>query len=365
MKDSALFCNKLHTSYAAGIPIKRALSLIAGERRRTNPAARIAGDLADCLERDATLWQAAHWMRRRLPPFFVALVEVGEKTGTLDKALATLTRYYEDCADLNRRLWRELMYPICLVLAIGIGIPILKVFLMGVAGQSFAYPTGLLHFLDTWLGIRIAPIFLAIAGIILAGLEPFILLGIAVAIVSRIPGLWAFLLTLCLWTPIAGRFFRRFAVSRFARAMELMESAGYPPHHAVWVSARAAQVPSIALDFARRAEYMRKGMPYSKAFADSPYLTAEHKAYLQTGDETGTSDQSFACIARDEHDKAVTALRGLIPCLGGLMIVYIAFGYFTGQGSFAYMVYRQLKRLVSDRILEVLGVPGILLSLWK
>jgi len=120
-------------------------------------------------------------------------------------------------------------------------------------------------------------------------------------------------------------------------------------------------VPPIALDFARRAEYLRKGMPYSRAFADSPYLAPEHKAYLQTGDETGTADKSFAYIARDEHDKVVTALRGLIPCLGGLLVVYIAFGYFTGQGSFAYMLYRQLKRLMVDRILEVLGVPSLLL----
>jgi len=215
LKDAALFCHKLHTSYAAGIPIKRALSLIAGERRRANPTARIAGDLLDCLERDATLWQAAHWMRRRLPPFFVALVEAGEKSGTLDKALAMLTRYYEDCADLNRRLWRELMYPICLVLAIGIGIPILRVVLLSVAGQDEDFPG-------------------AIARIILSGIEPFFFLAMLTAIASRIPGLRAFLLTLVLWTPVAGRFLRRFAVGRFARAMELMESAGYPPRHAVW-----------------------------------------------------------------------------------------------------------------------------------
>lgn len=358
LKDSALLCHKLHTSYAAGIPLKRALSLLAGERRRTNPGAQVAGDLLDCLERGATFWQAAHWNRRRLPAFFVALVEAGEKSGTLDKALATLTRYYEDCADLNRRLWRELTYPICLVLAISIGIPILQVVLLSVTGQQASSASPLGDFLHASLGISIDPLFFAIAGIIVAGLEPFFLAGMFIAVFSRIPRMRALVTSLLFRIPLAGKFLQRLSVLRFAHGMALMDSAGYAPHHAVWVAARGAVVPRIALDFATRAEFLRNGLPYARAFADSPYLSGEQKRYLETGDETGTADEAFATIARDEQDKLRTLLRGLIPCLGVALLLYIAAGHFLGQGTMAAMIFVQLKHFLVDRPLALLGLSS-------
>lgn len=109
----ALFCQEWSALLAAGLPMTEALSLMAGHR--SSRERTVITETARRLETGMPLRDALS-AGGAFPPFFLALVAVGEMSGTLPDELSRLAAYYEGEADFRRKLLSASAYPLCLCL---------------------------------------------------------------------------------------------------------------------------------------------------------------------------------------------------------------------------------------------------------
>ena len=92
-KRLAWLCYELGTMLDAGLSIRRALEVLSVAAK--GPSLRMAlRDVARRVEQGGTL-EEAFGAHRAFPHLFVNMVAVGEESGTLDRAIGELARFYE------------------------------------------------------------------------------------------------------------------------------------------------------------------------------------------------------------------------------------------------------------------------------
>lgn len=110
MKTFLLFVQQFSALLKAGIPIVRALQLMADETRDK----RLKVILIDAIEHIAagsTLSSALSLHSGVFPPFFVALIRSGEQSGELATALAQAAEFYEKQHTTREEIKSALIYP--------------------------------------------------------------------------------------------------------------------------------------------------------------------------------------------------------------------------------------------------------------
>lgn len=114
----ALFCREWASLLSAGLPMTEALAILARHGRRA--ARQTFADIAATVASGQTA-AAAFRQSGAFPPFFLAMVAVGEQSGTLPEQLRRLGAYYEKSARLRRQFFAALAYPafvLCLASAL-------------------------------------------------------------------------------------------------------------------------------------------------------------------------------------------------------------------------------------------------------
>ena len=117
----------------AGVGTGDALSLLAEEGERQ---ALLSG-MAQAVDAGASL-AAAMRESGAFPTYVCGLVEVGERTGRTEEALAALSRYYEDRVHLGRRIRSALLYPAVMLALLLVVIAVLLVKVLPIFDDVYA-----------------------------------------------------------------------------------------------------------------------------------------------------------------------------------------------------------------------------------
>ena len=131
--DIASLCLELSLLLHAGVSTGDALSLLAEEGDRQGMLKAMAeqvdsGDTLSAALRDSGAF----------PVYVCGLVEVGERTGRTEEALAALSRYYEDRVRLNRRVRSALLYPAVMLALMLVVIGVLLVRVLPIFDDVYA-----------------------------------------------------------------------------------------------------------------------------------------------------------------------------------------------------------------------------------
>ncbi len=303
-KEMARLCHTLATLYDGGVPLVRAFKVLE-ESGGSRDLRSIARELRQAIGQGATLSQAVEFHGKRLSPVFVKMISVAEKTGGLAVVLPQLTKYYEDLRDMYNAVIRQVAYPASVLVAMLVGIPILKAFLSDVAGIAEAsFEIQLLWILRNFGFTMGGAIF-------------------AVVLVARLTLYFTTresILMHC-W-PIAG-IVRTILLSRFAWAMMVFTRAGLPLHHAVRMSGEVTGAKRIAADFEKLAPLLQAGFTLEEALTQSKFFPKKNLVYINTGEHTGKLDVAFEKLSESLYDSAVFKLRifiGLIEPLAVLLL---------------------------------------------
>lgn len=286
-KRMALLCHELSTTYEAGLPIVRSLSLLADgspSRAMRRSLRRLASDI----ERGATLADAIHWQGRRFPTFFRELVAGGEVTGTLGPALRHLTAYYEDRVALQRRILTMLTYPFVVFVCAVFVIPLFELYAKSAFGLAprDAPNEFLLHSVLTW-------------GVNIAILVALVRLGILNAV-------WSVVGT---YLPPFSDITRHFALGRFFRALALFLESGFGAAKSVEHAAAVSGNAFIRRRLLRALPAVRRGEPLSEALAATRYVGAQSLMMLAVGEESGKVDETLAKISHYHIEDGLFRLR--------------------------------------------------------
>lgn len=266
VREQAGLFRRLECLYRAGISPADALDT---ERKRAGLAAsRVAlHDLAESARDGEPLSAALLRHEAEFGKLAAPLVRTGEETGRIAEAFDSLATHLEWESELRRKLslW-SLQAKILFVVAMFV-LPALMAFMTA--------PNPALIIL--MLALRLA----LFVGVLYAAASLWRWVRFSFAAVERAARHALFRI------PLVGKAHRKFAWTRFARALADLANAGVPPGQALELAANVSRMPELE-DRARVAAALcRGGASLSGALSASGVTPAEFAWPLSTGEMTG------------------------------------------------------------------------------
>ena len=322
--EQAFFCRQLAFVVRAGVPLAEARGLLQGETA-DGDVPDILGPVFGMVDEGETFAGA---LRRcgLFSEYLASMVELGESTGNLDRALDELADYFDSTADIRRQLHGALTYPLILcgmMLAILLFLivemlPQFASILTGAGGQMPAFAAGLLGF--GWF-LR----------------TDWLLLLAALAAVGT--GGWLFARSRK-GRKLAGRFLfrsrtfgeptRLLATSRFCSAMRMALSCGNGFADSVKLAAGIAGNPVVKarlMQLSARSEHGDIPQAVAEAGIFPEAFVRLFATAYRTGHLEETMERMTAYYARG-FDEAVTAMTSRIEpalviglsCVAGVIL---------------------------------------------
>lgn len=314
-QETAGLCRGLALLLHAGISLADGVYLLAREEQGTYQT--LLKELGQRLDEGALLSDAME-ESRAFPGYVTGMIRIGERTGRMEEALASLAAYFEERQRTNRLLRSAIAYPsmILLLMLAVVGVLLIKVLpvfdqvyaslgsrLTGVAG-------GLLHFGQLLEGAL--PLLLAC----------LVLLVAAVLVFSRVPALRDSL-TLRLQTRFGDRgISKKFNNARFARAMAMGLGSGLPLEDALELARMIlSDVPGAAKRCGICAKHLSDGDSLADAMDAAQLLPAAQSRLLAIGLQGGNADQVMEHIAEQLAEDAAQGLDSAISRVEPAMVM--------------------------------------------
>ncbi len=300
--EIASLCLELSLLLHAGVGTGDALSLLAQEEEHRG----MLSTMAEQVDGGKTLSTA---LRESgvFPVYVCGLVEVGERTGRTEEALAALSRYYEERVRIGRRVRSALLYPAVMLalMLVVIGVLLVKVLPIfddvyaSLGGRLTGVAAGLLN-LGRWIEGAMPVLYLILAGLVLAVLVFGLVGPLRRGVVS-------------LWQKTRGDrgVSRKLNNARLAQALAMGMASGLPVEEAVSLSANLMEgkARKRCQECGQRLE---KGESLGAALRLSGLLPPRQSRLLELGQHSGAGDASMEKIARDLGEEGEAALDALV-----------------------------------------------------
>ena len=321
-RELMLFTRQFATVLEAGLPIVKALETLSIQQK--NPYFRnILSDIKKKVEGGSALSDAMGEYSRVFGRLYIHMVRSGEASGNLDGVLKRLAVYLEKIVSLKSKVKHAMIYPSVIVFVTIVVIAILMIFVIPKFAQLFAEAGQTLP-LPTQILIIVSHNFKYIFGIFF-GLSLWFVVFIKYLRRSEKGRLATDRLLLKI--PIFGELFHKAAVSRMARTLGSLITAGVPLLQAIAVAAETSgnKVIEKALEDVRLSvaagQTLADPMFYTGVF---PYMLVE---MVRVGEISGRLDEMLNKVAdfyEEEVDRTVATISTLIEpilliILGGVI----------------------------------------------
>lgn len=317
LKDLAIFARQFATMNSSGLSLLRCLAIL--EEQTEKPAlAQAIREVRRDIESGLSLSGALAKREKIFPRLMVAMVRAGETGGFLDRALEQIATNFEKEANLRAKIKSALTYPVIVICFSLLMITGVLIFIVPIFQKMFAQLGGALP-----LPTRI---------VVAASHAAWWLVPLLIAaVVASIIGIKRQLRTnaqfrlrfdrLKLRLPVFGTLFTKIALSRFARNLSTLLTAGVPVMQALDIvgATSGSAVITEAMDDVKRA--VRDGQPMSSALHDSPIFPAMIVQMIEVGEESGQMSVMLDKVA-DFYDREVeTTTEQLAAAIEPVMVV--------------------------------------------
>jgi general secretion pathway protein F len=312
----AIFTRQLASLVGAGLPIERALTVLAEEapdKRQQNLLAALRAQIHG----GASLAKALADHPREFDDTFRAVVSAGEQSGELSSVLDSLASELETALALRAKLLGAALYP-AIVSSVALAIVI---FLLGYVVPQVA---------EVFTGSKRALPLLTVTMLKLSELV-------------RAWGLWALLLlaasvlTLRLalrnedvrlsvdvaWLklPVLGRLARGYNAARFAATLALLAAAGVPILRALQAGADTLSNRAMRRDAQQALVLVREGSSLASALSAHPRFPTLLVMFARLGEQTGTLPTMLQRAAAQLSGEVQRRAMQLATVLEPLLIV--------------------------------------------
>lgn len=255
-----------------------------------------------------------------MPPFDLALLEAGERSGRLDGCFRLLADYYRERAQLARSIISALLYPVALLHFALMIFPVSA--LQGLILRSELGP-----FVVQKLMILLPAYLLVFVGVYLCQ--------------SQRSEVWRSLLEASTqWVPLLGKARRNLALARLSAALEALINAGVSILEAWELGADASGSPALRRLVRSWKPHLQAGVTPAEAVTGSPAFPELFASQYHTGEVSGKLDETLRRLHLHYQEEATRQLRTVAQwapklCYIGIML-YIAWqivqfwlGYFA------------------------------------
>ena len=329
-KDLVLFCRQMHTITRTGLPLLKGMRGLMDTTHNEVLKATLV-EVIGGLESGRSLSQSLARHPRIFSQLFISIIEIGEATGTMDTAFLRMYEYLSTDEDIRKRVKSAVRYPLIVVVAIGVAIAIITMFVIPAfepifrqLGDNIPLPTKIIMGLSSFASNQ----------------WPLVLLGIiggaaaAIAWVRTDSGRmrWD---RLKLEIPVIGVIMRNAALARVTRSLAVALEAGLPVNQTLRSISGSVGNAHLAAKLESLTAGVERGEALSTTARNAALFTPLILQMIALGEETGALPELLN-EAADFYKREVdydlenlsAALEPILIVAVGAMVLVLALGVF-------------------------------------
>jgi MSHA biogenesis protein MshG len=314
--DVLMFSRQMNTLLKAGVPMMSALKGLEGSGE-DKAIARMMRDLREGLESGHDLSTCLLRYPKVFDAFYVAMVRVGEFTGTLQEIFLRLFHHLEFEKFMRDQVRSAIRYPMFVIITMAVAIMVINVFVIPAFAKAYAgfktdlplITKGLIAFSN--FTVAYWPALLGLLIVLAFGFRFYINTGRGRLVWDEYK----------LKIPIAGPIIVNATLARFARSFALAIRSGVPAVQALTIVAGTVDNAHMG----RRIEGMREGVERGESLrrtaAAAGIFTPMVLQMLTVGEETGELDSMMSEIAELYQRDVEYSLKNLAAQIEPVLIV--------------------------------------------
>lgn len=340
LDDLILFSRQMYTLMKAGVPLVRSILGLTQSTRNLQMVDALK-DILTNIESGRDLSSSLARHPGIFSSLFISMVHIGEETGRLDESFLRISEYLAREKDTRERIKTALRYPVFVIVAIGIALTIINIWVIPAFAGLFA-KAGVALPWQTRLLLTVSAFFVQWWPVMLGG------------IIASVFGFRVYTKTengRYLWDhyklrlPLVGDIIRRATLARFARAFSMSLTSGVPLIQAMTVVARSVDNEFIAEHILSMRNGIERGESLTRTAAVTNMFTPLVLQMMAVGEETGQVDDLLAEVAdyyEREVDYDIKNLSALIEpimiIIIGIMVLILALGVFLPMWDLATVI---------------------------
>lgn len=318
-KDRVVFTRQLSTLIAAGLPLSQSLRTVVEQ----TPNKRLRGIIQEVIasvEGGKSLHESFSKHPEVFDKLFLALVAVGEASGTLDDALQRVAAQQEKDAAIMSRIRGAMTYPIIVLFVIS-GVLLFMLFsvvpqvekLYQDLNQELPLMTQIMVGASTFLQ-KFWWFVLVIMGLGIYGLLQYVRTEAGIRTMD----------ILKLNTPLIKGMFRRLYMARFARTGQTLMVTGVPMLDMLRISSEAVNNSQISKSIDNAAEKVKGGKALSASLQPEEYIPELLPQMIKIGEQSGRLDDMLGKTAKIYEDELDEEIRSISTAIEPVLMVVLA-----------------------------------------
>lgn len=304
--DLAMLCHQFSLVLKSGVHPVEGIPLVIEDTG--NPALKkTLARIADGVEHGDTLYKAFS-DAGGFPTYMLAMIRVGEQTGMLESVMDGLSSFYENQADIRKKIRSAVSYPV-----------ILAVLMLGVIALITAKVIPMFIDILTSLGGQIpkqVDFFIGLGNMLKDGfIYPAAALLVLIAILlllARVPGFRFFADRLKFVNPFTGGIYKKIIASRFSGAMAMTLRNGMSMVEGFQIVSGVLDNRYAVMKTREASKAVNAGKSFSDSIRETKLFPALFARLVKTGEKTGSLDAMMEKISHTYRDEVDTSLRRLI-----------------------------------------------------
>ena len=319
LRDLSQFTHQLGVLVGSGVPISQSLRGLA-EQEAPGPWKSTILDVTRKIEAGSRIASAMGDHPRTFDRLYVSTVHAAEESGTLPKVLEYLSELLERDAETRQQLKSALMYPVIVLVVLGLAVTFLVGFIVPKFAKMFEdrgvelpiytrIVMGAGQSVQEYWYVYLAAIIAATFGLRAAWTRPSLRVKLD-GLFHRVPYLKKLLIAV--------------AVSRFTRVMGLCLNSRLSLIDSFEHAGKACGRPMLDLDAQSMGEQVRRGSTMSQVVGSSVYLPPMARRMLLSGAETGELVKMCQVVAKQYERDAMVLTKNVTTVIEPVLIVLIA-----------------------------------------
>jgi type IV pilus assembly protein PilC len=334
-RDKGIFVRQLSTMVAAGIPLPKAIGVIASQTSNEFIKS-IYYKLVDDLERGQSFSVVLSQFPRFFTPVMVAVIRSGEQTGNLEEVLKQLSIQMERDSRLISKIKNAMIYPIVIVVAMVAIAAAMLIFVIPKFKDIFAASNSELP-VSTKMLIGLSDSLVSGWYYYLVAL--IFLFFLARSILISDQGLYSFDL-FKIKTPIVSPIAKGIYMTRLSQTMSMLNRSGVPILESIKIVSSVInnQVYQEGLDYA--ASQVEKGIPLSVPLGKNPYFPPLVSQMIAVGEETGHLESVMEKLGEFYEEETDDKIKNIASLIEPIILVVLGIAVAFVMISILTPIYR-------------------------
>ncbi|MBL4900238.1 MAG: type II secretion system F family protein [Colwellia sp.] len=337
LDELIIFSRQMYALMRSGVPILRAISGME-EASNSVPLKKALVDISSQLQGGYTLSSALNQHPDIFGSLFVSLIHVGENTGQLEESFLKLTTYLEREQATKKRIKTALRYPSMVLIALGMALVILNIFVIPTFANMFA---------KLGADLPLATKFLINSSNLFLNYWPYMLIASVAAYFALRKSLktekgryqWD---KRKVKLPVIGSIIERSILARFSHSFGIILKSGIPMTTGLTLVADAVDNSFMQKKIVAMRQAIESGESLLRAATASALFTPLVLQMIAVGEETGRVDELLKEVG-DYYEREVdydlstltARIEPLLLVVVAAMVLVLALGIFTPMWDMA------------------------------